>query len=113
MQLLWQEALSAPCTVCSFAHLFVVVLTKSFQAGSLVTVKAPPPFCPVIPPLPSFAHIALPFGGKIPAGTSTVDLNSGIVLEKQESATHAGGIFFYVLSFIVQNTIMLMWIMAS
>lgn len=34
---------------------------------------------PFHPPL----HIALSFGGKIPAGTSTVDLNSGIVVEKQ------------------------------
>lgn len=31
------------------------MLTKCFQAGSLVTVKAPPPFCSVIPPLPSSA----------------------------------------------------------
>lgn len=65
-----------------------------------MTVKAPPPFCSVIPPLPSFAHIALPFGGKIPAGTSTVDLSSGIVLEKLGSATHAGGfssMFFLIL----------------
>lgn len=35
-------------------------------------MKAPPPFCFVIPPLPSFAHIALPFGGKIPVGTSWI-----------------------------------------
>ncbi len=53
-----------------------------------------------VPPLPSFAHIALPFGGKIPPGTSTVDFNSGIVLEKLGSATHAGGfssMFFLIL----------------
>lgn len=66
-----------------------------------MTVKAPPPFCSVIPPLlPSSAHIALSFGGKIPAGTSTVDLNSGTVLEKQNSAKHAGGfsrVFFLIL----------------
>jgi len=66
-----------------------------------VTVKAPPPFCSVIPPfLPSSAHIALSFGGKIPAGTSTVDLNSGIVVEKQNSAKHARGfprMFFLIL----------------
>lgn len=78
-----------------------MVLTKCFQAGSLVTEKAPPPFCSVIPPfLPSSAHIALSFGGKIPAGTSTVDLNSGIVVEKQNSAKHAGGfprMFFLIL----------------
>lgn len=55
-----------------------------------MTVKAPPPLRPDIPPLPSSAHIALPFGGKILAGTSVLDLNSGIVAEKQESAAHAG-----------------------
>lgn len=45
---------------CQFSEIFwqntgYTVLTKCFQAGSLVTVKAPPPFCSVIPPLPSSA----------------------------------------------------------